>query len=201
MHLNGSQKLVLAAALIGFVFFLTFPRWEQLYKTDQRYERIFQLRTELGRRPLFLPPRSISENRGGGPIPATDFIVLADWQDAGIWCLAIAAISAVMLLVFRRGRSDPVNSEIVYLTIRRRIISAVLLALLLPIPGVHGKPFVYAIYGIIEAYLTGSLGERFVLPALFLYWALFLLVSSVAIFLVLSLLARILKSRARQPQP
>jgi hypothetical protein len=200
VRINGGQKIILVASVLVIAFFLLFPRWEQMYKTDQKYERLYQLRTELGRGPVFLPPARISQDRGEGPIPAEDFVVVADWEDAGIWCVAIGVISAGLLVVFLRGRSKSVEPEFGYLTIRRRIISAVMLALLLPIPGAHGKPFLWAIYGTIRAYLTDDLGERFVLPELFLYWAIFLLVSSTAIFFLFSFLARILKACARQPQ-
>jgi hypothetical protein len=200
MRPNSPQKIILIGSTLAVAFFLLFPRWEQMYKTNQNYGRVYELRTELGRRPVFLPPASISENRDDAIIPVKDFGVVADWEDAGIWCLAIAAACVGLLLVFSSGRRGSAESEFGCLTIRRKIISAVMLSLLLPIPGANGKPFLWIIYAIIRGYLTDDLGERFVLPYLFFYWTLFLLVSSIAIFLLLSLFAQILKSRARQPQ-
>jgi hypothetical protein len=197
MKINHAQIVVLAGSMLAVLAFLLFPQWVQVYKTDLRYDKMFQHRLQggLGRAMLFWPPKSVPESRFGGPqIPAEDFVVLADWEGAAIQCFAIAFVSLGLLITFRVGSIDSPGAKVFYLTRNRRLISAAFLSLLLPVPGTPGKPVLYDILAGFYAQITGNIGDVGLIPFLFL-WACFIAFYSFGFFLLLSLLNLALKSR------
>jgi hypothetical protein len=192
MQVNTPRRIVLIGSILFVLLCVLFPRWLQIRRNDSYF------RWDIGRHFLFFPPRPSAIFPQDAPaIPADEYYVSADWRKEEIRSLVVVAISAGLLFLFRSSKAHGKDVDPNWLTFKRRLLSAMLIACVFPVLAGNGYPLSIQIISMIVSDFKGDiseLGPWFPVVMLGVYFLAYTILN----LIVLTALNRVIKSRTRK---